>query len=154
MTVPPPLQIHGTCVVLAKIGVLLCGPSGSGKSDLALRLVDDGAQLVADDRVDLARRSGALWASAPAALAGRLEVRGIGIVRLDGRNGRCTKRARLGLVVDLVDRARIERLPDESSREFLGIAVPRIDLDPWTASAAAKLRLAAGLACQGKLFAH
>ena len=154
MTAPPLLQVHGTCVVLAKTGVLLCGPSGSGKSDLALRLVDDGASLVADDRVDIVRRAGALWASAPASLAGLLEVRGIGIVRLDGRAGRCAKRARLGLVVDLTDRARIERLPESATREFHGLGLPRIEIDPWTASAPAKLRLAAELARQGKLFAH
>ncbi len=153
MTAPPTSQVHGTCVVLAKIGVLLCGPSGCGKSDLALRLVDDGARLVADDRVDLVRRAGGLWASAPAALAGLLEVRGIGIVRLGGGMRRSAKRARLGLVVDLTDRTGVERLPDPATRAFLGIELPLVRIDAWAASAAAKLRLAAGLARQGKLFA-
>ncbi len=154
MTVPLTLQVHGTCVVLAEIGVLLCGPSGSGKSDLALRLVSDGARLVADDRVDLERREAAVWASPPGALVGRIEVRGIGIVQLEDVAGMCAERARLGLVVDLADRAAIERLPEPAARDLLGVRLPLLALDPFAASAAAKLRVAAGLARQGKLFAH
>lgn len=154
MTDPLTLQVHGTCVVLAEIGVLLCGPSGSGKSDLALRLVDGGARLVADDRVDLERRGNAIWATSPGKIAGLLEVRGIGIVHLDGVAGACADGAMLGLVVDLTDRAAIERLPEASSRSLLGIDLPCLQLDPWAVSAAAKLKIAAGLAHQGKLFAH
>ncbi|MBL8834557.1 MAG: HPr kinase/phosphatase C-terminal domain-containing protein [Rhodospirillales bacterium] len=154
MTDPLTLQVHGTCVVFAEIGVLLCGPSGSGKSDLALRLLDCGAQLVADDRVDLERRGDAIWATAPGKIAGLLEVRGIGIVHLDGVAGACADRAKLGLVVDLTDRAAIERLPEAAGRNLLGIDLPCLPFDPWAASAVAKLRVAAGLARQGKLFAH
>ncbi len=154
MTDPLTLQVHGTCVVLAEIGVLLCGPSGSGKSDLALRLVDGGARLVADDRVDLERRGKAIWATAPGKIAGLLEVRGIGIVQLDGVDGACADSAKLGLVVDLTDRTAIERLPEATTTALLGVKLPRLALDPWAASAVSKLRIAAGLARQGKLFAH
>jgi len=138
--------VHATSVALKLASgwraVLIRGPSGSGKSDLALRLIDGGgARLVADDQTRLMRRRGALLASAPAALAGLLEVRGIGIVRL-ARSQRIA-RAPLGLLVDLVPPARIERLPDGSSHErLLGIDVPRLELAPFEASAVAKLRLA------------
>ena len=154
MTDPLTLQVHGTCVVLAEIGVLLCGPSGSGKSDLALRLIDGGARLVADDRVDLERRGNAIWATAPGKIAGLLEVRGIGIVHLDGVAGAYADSAKLGLVVDLTDRTAIERLPEATTMALLGVKLPRLAFDPWAASAAAKLRVAAGLARQGKLFVH
>jgi serine kinase of HPr protein (carbohydrate metabolism regulator) len=83
-----------------------------------------------------------------------LEVRGIGIVHLDGVEGACADSVKLGLVVDLTDRTAIERLPEPAARDLLGVKVPRFALDPWAASAAAKLRLAAGLARQGKLSAH
>ncbi|MHA1114324.1 MAG: HPr kinase/phosphorylase, partial [Alphaproteobacteria bacterium] len=72
--------VHATCVSLWGAGILLRGPSGSGKSDLALRLIDGGAVLVADDQVSLELRDGGLFASPPAATAGKLEVRGVGIV--------------------------------------------------------------------------
>ena len=71
-------RIHGTCVARYGGGVLLLGESGAGKSDLALRLLDHGFILVADDQVEIDGHR----ASAPPALAGLLEVRGLGIVRL------------------------------------------------------------------------
>ena len=72
------MMVHATCVAIGDRAVLLCGPSGSGKSDLALRLIDGGAQLVADDQVVLRAEGGRIVARAPEALAGRMEVRGIG----------------------------------------------------------------------------
>ena len=75
-------QVHGTCVAVAGVGVLLRGPPGSGKSDLALRLIDRGAELVADDRVTLRREDDGIVASAPASLAGLIEVRGVGVARV------------------------------------------------------------------------
>jgi serine kinase of HPr protein (carbohydrate metabolism regulator) len=145
----PTIQVHATCVEIARVGVLLCGSSGSGKSDLALRLIDAGGRLVADDRVDLRKAGTTLWASAPAALAGLLEVRGVGIVR-----SAAVKRARLGLIVEMADRAEIERLPEARTRGFLGIELPLLGIDPFAASAAVKIRVAAKLARQGALFAH
>jgi serine kinase of HPr protein (carbohydrate metabolism regulator) len=158
------VQVHATCVEIARLGVLLCGASGSGKSDLALRAIASGARLVADDRVDLwqvgriqagriqdgtKRLRPIVWAQAPAALAGFLEVRGIGIVREPA-----VKRARVGLVIELVDKADIERLPLPRSRTLLGQTFPLLALDPFAASAVAKLFLAVKLVRRQALFAH
>jgi HPr kinase/phosphorylase len=75
-------NIHASCVALGGKGVLLLGPSGAGKSDLALRLIDGGARLVADDRCELFVRAGKLCARAPDSIAGLIEMRGIGIIAL------------------------------------------------------------------------
>ena len=89
----------------------------------------------------------------PAAIAGRLEVRGLGIVRLDA--DQCQPAgARVVLAVDLVDASAVERLPEAAKRGWLGVDLPLLALDPRQASAPAKLRLAASLARQGTLFAH
>lgn len=131
------MLIHATCVAMKGRGILLRGPSGAGKSDLALRLIDAGARLVADDQVSLVERKGRVLASAPAALAGRLEVRGIGIVTLDA-----AAEAPVALLADLVTPDRIERLPEPATEVFLDVPVPRISLAPFEASAIAKLHLA------------
>ena len=131
------IQVHGTCVELEGVACLLRGPPGSGKSDLALRLFDHGARLVADDQVVLRRAGDRVIASAPPDFAGAIEVRGIGVVRLEGTN-----EAPLGLVVDLVSAAEVERMPETGSCEYLGITVALIALAPFEASAAAKVRLA------------
>lgn len=78
-------NIHASCVAIGTHGVLLLGPSGSGKSDLALRLIDEGAKLVADDRTILFIKNGALHAKAPASIRSLLEIRGLGIVALPVR---------------------------------------------------------------------
>ncbi|MSP68420.1 MAG: serine/threonine protein kinase [Alphaproteobacteria bacterium] len=129
---------HATCVELAGIGVLLVGPSGCGKSDLALRLIDGGATLVADDQVALERRDGRLLARAPDRLAGLLEVRGLGILRLN-----CRDQAGVGLAVELVAAGAVERMRAPAARRFEGVAVPLVTLAPFEASACAKVRLAA-----------
>lgn len=122
-------------------GVLLLGPAGAGKSDLALRLIDDGAKLVADDCTELLRSGPALIArfpsGAPRTLRGRLEVRGIGIVPVAR-----AARVRLCLVVELRSGGTSERFPTGRSFARLGVDVPIVVLDPFTASAAAKVRLA------------
>jgi HPr kinase/phosphorylase len=133
-----PLQIHATCVADGDGAVLLRGASGAGKSDLAFRLIDRGMRLVADDRVDLRRAGGRLLAAAPATLRGLIELRGIGIVRLDA----IAAEAAVTLVVDLVPRAAVERLPDPAMAEYLGLSVPRLALDPFDASTPAKLAFA------------
>lgn len=138
---PQPTE-HATCILIGAKGVLLRGRPGAGKSDLALRLIEDGARLVADDRVCLAEREGVLVARAPEALAGVIEVNGIGLVRLDP--GACAAEAALALVVDLVPRGAVERLPEPATATLMGVDLPRIDLAPFEPSAPAKLRLAVG----------
>lgn len=74
--------IHASCVAIGGAAVLIEGRSGAGKSDLALRLIDRGAVLVSDDYTMLMRKGGKLLARAPANLAGKIEVRGIGIIEM------------------------------------------------------------------------
>ncbi len=133
--------VHGTVVEIEGAGVLFRGPSGSGKSDLALRLIDGGATLVADDRVILARRDGQLLAAAPETIAGRLEVRGLGIAKVPS-----TGPSPLRLVVDMARPEEVERLPKAAETVILGVALPVMHLAPFEASAPAKLRLALRLA--------
>jgi len=133
--------VHATCIAVDGVGVLLRGPSGSGKSDLALRLIDGGALLVADDRVRLSLGDGAeagrLIASAPAAIAGLLEVRGIGPLPAP-----CLGSAPVALVIDLKPGQEIERMPDPGCCAYLGQRLPLLQLDPFRPSAPAALRLA------------
>lgn len=136
-TLPFMQSVHATSVEIDGHAVLIRGPSGSGKSDLALRLIDGGAQLVADDQTQLSAEAGRLFAGAPAVLAGLLEVRGLGIVRLPHRD-----RVPLALVVDLVAPEAVERMPEPVFAALLGIMVPKVALAPFEASAAAKVRLA------------
>lgn len=132
-----PLLVHATAVALDGRAVLLRGPSGSGKSDLALRLIDAGARLVADDQSEVWREGDTVVVRAPAAIAGLIEVRGIGIVRLAA-----LERAPVALVADLVPAERVERLPERQSATLFGIALPLVAIAPFEASAVAKLRLA------------
>jgi HPr kinase/phosphorylase len=134
------ILVHGTCVALDGAAVLLRGPSGSGKSDLALRLIEAGAHLVADDQVVLTHRLGALIAAAPQVLAGRLEVRGVGIVAQPH-----VSEARVALVIDLVASAEVERMPERATVELIGMRLPLIKLNAFEASAVAKIRLALGM---------
>ena len=135
-------NLHGTCIALGESGVLLRGPAGAGKSDLALRLIEDGARLVADDRVEISRTGDIVMARAPAALAGLLEVRGLGIVRL--APDRVCAAVPLRLVVDLLPGADFNRLPPPQQADLLGLALDLIGIEPFTASAPAKVRIAAG----------
>lgn len=136
--------VHATCVALKEgrnwRGVLLRGPSGSGKSDLALRVIEAGGRLVADDQTHLARQGNDLIATAPPTLAGLIEARGVGIVRLP--KARLAARAPLGLLVDLVPSTKVERLPDPARETLLGIGLRVIALAPFEPSAVTKLRLA------------
>jgi serine kinase of HPr protein (carbohydrate metabolism regulator) len=131
------IRVHGTCIALDGEGVLLRGPSGSGKSDLALRLIDAGAVLVADDQTELRRRGDAVIASAAAAIAGKLELRGVGILSCAS-----LAEAPLRLVVDLVAPDAVERLPEPRSQSYLERGVPLLALAPFEASAPAKIRFA------------
>jgi serine kinase of HPr protein (carbohydrate metabolism regulator) len=131
------MTIHASCIAIDGLGVLLRGPSGSGKSDLALRLIDGGARLVADDRVVIMPRDGRLFASAPAVLAGKLEIRGLGIETLPA-----TPEAPVALIVDLVDAAAVERLPEPCTETIMNIRVARLAFAAFDASTPAKIRAA------------
>lgn len=134
-------HVHATAVALDTgghwRGVLLRGPAGSGKSDLALRLIDAGGRLVADDQCELSEHNGQVTVAAPARLAGLLEVRGLGIMRVPN-----LLQAELALLVDLAPAEHIMRLPEPERETVLGTSLPRLDLAPFEASAIAKLRLA------------
>jgi serine kinase of HPr protein (carbohydrate metabolism regulator) len=133
--------VHATTVALAGRAVLLRGAPGSGKSDLALRLVEEGAALVSDDQTRLSRRGAELWAAAPAPLKDMIEVRGIGIVRINALD-----EAPVALLIDLVGEAEMERLPEPQRESLLGVLLPRLKLNAAAASAPAKVRLALRLA--------
>ena len=139
--VSPPLLVHATAVAIATAGgpcaVLLRGASGSGKSDLALRLIDAGARLVADDQSELSRQGDAIIVRAPSVIAGLIEIRGIGIFRVD-----TVPEAPLALVADLKAPELIERLPPLATERIFDLDLPRIAVAPFEASAAAKVVLA------------
>ena len=134
------MRVHATAVAIGRHGVLLRGASGSGKSDLALRLIDAGGRLVADDQTHVARVGRALIATPPPALAGMIEARGVGIFTL--RRDQLLARAPVALLVDLVAPGRIERLPDLAHETLQDVELPRLDLAPFETSSVAKLRLA------------
>jgi HPr kinase/phosphorylase len=136
------IRVHGSCVAIDGRAVLLRGEPGSGKSDLALRLIDAGACLVADDQTELIRRGAAIMAAAPAAIAGRIEIRGVGILACPS-----IATARLRLVVDLVAADEVERLPEARSCVYLDRPIALLRLAPFEASTPAKIRV--GLAVAG-----
>jgi HPr kinase/phosphorylase len=138
------MLLHGSCVALSETGLLLLAPPGGGKSDLALRLIGRGARLVADDQVCLATQDRALHAEPPEALAGRLEVRGLGLLA-----GLPWTGARLGLVVELVPPEGVVRLPEPARWEALGVRLPRLALDGRRPSAP-DILLAAVAALEGR----
>ena len=113
--------LHATAVAIGGQGVLLLGRSGSGKSDLALRLMDRGAELVADDRVVAEARDGRLWLSAPPRLAGLIELRGLGV---HGVPFRACAMALLGFDLDSPP----ERLPAIQLRAIAGVSLPVLPL--------------------------
>ena len=129
-------NLHASTVALNGRAVLISGPSGSGKSDLALRLLDRGFVLVSDDRTIVRKEGSRLIASAPETIRGKLEVRGVGIVEMEHQRD-----VPIALVVELT--SDIQRLPDEGrERLILGSAIPLINVDAMTASAPSKVAVA------------
>jgi len=127
--------VHASCVAIGGRAVLISGASGRGKSDLALRLIDRGARLVSDDYTIVRPATGRLLASAPTRIAGKMEIRGVGIVDMAavGDMPVC-------LLVDL-DLAP-ERLPEPASRSIADIEIPVIGLAALEASATIKVESA------------
>ena len=132
------LLVHGTCIEVDGIGVLIIGEPGAGKSDVALRLLDAGARLVADDYLWLEASDGELVAAVPETIAGLLEVRGLGIVRHSYRDTSIVK-----LCVELVEPKDVPRLPPEGQTiSYEEIAIKHIRLAAFDASTVAKVKLA------------
>lgn len=129
--------INGTCIAIGDLGVFIRGPSGAGKSDLALRLIDAGARLVSDDYCEATVSAGTLIVSAPPTIAGKIEVRGYGIVELPALSS-----VSVTLVVDLTPESEIERMPDSCTCVIEGIPMRQLFVDARTPSAPAKVRLA------------
>ena len=128
--------VHASTVALDGRAALISGPSGSGKSDLALRLLDRGFTLVSDDQTIVRRDGDRLIATAPPNIAGKLEIRGIGIVEMERLSD-----VPVALIVELT--SDIQRLPDDSrERPILGVRLPLISIDAMTASAPSKVALA------------
>jgi serine kinase of HPr protein (carbohydrate metabolism regulator) len=129
-------SLHASTVALDGRAVLISGPSGSGKSDLTLRLIDRGFTLVSDDQTIVRRDGDRLIASAPPTIAGKLEIRGIGIVEMEA-----AKDVPVALLVELT--SDIQRMPDDSrERPILGVRLPLVTIDAMAASAPSKVAVA------------
>ena len=128
-----PNPLHATSVMIGGRVLLLIGTSGRGKSDLALRLIDRGALLLSDDYTALVARNGTLYASPPAAIAGRREIRGVGIVEMAFAG-----EGPVALMLDLDNVP--ERLPHEplAMTEYCGVAIPTLAIAALEASAPIK----------------
>ena len=128
--------LHASTVATDGRAVLITGQSGSGKSDLALRLLDRGFSLVSDDQTIVKKAGDRLLATAPPTISGKLEIRGIGIVELDS-----VADVPIALIVELT--TDIMRMPDDSrERVILGVPVPLVSIDAMTVSAASKVAFA------------
>jgi serine kinase of HPr protein (carbohydrate metabolism regulator) len=138
-----PGTIHATAVSVAGAGVLLVGRPGSGKSDLALRLIDRGAILIADDRVITTGKGGRLWLSAPPTITGLLEVRGVGLLPMPTVNN-----VEALCIFDLD--VGPERLPEPATRAIDGANLPLLALSPFESSAPLKIELAVAVFLRGR----
>jgi serine kinase of HPr protein (carbohydrate metabolism regulator) len=132
-------NLHASTVAIGGRAVMISGPSGSGKSDLALRLIDRGFALVSDDRTIVSKDGDGLTATSPETIRGKLEIRGIGIVAMPS-----VENVPLAMIVELT--SELTRLPDDDrQRLILGVSIPLISVDAQTASAAAKVVIALNL---------
>ena len=128
-------RIHSTSVVIDDNGVLILGDSGSGKSDLALRLIDNGATLISDDISICRKNSNNIYLYCPPEIKGLLEVRDIGVITVP-----FVEKIKLRLVVNLKSNNN-ERFPKESSFRILGIKIPIINIEGKNSSAVAKIKV-------------
>ncbi|MEO9469395.1 HPr kinase/phosphatase C-terminal domain-containing protein [Parasphingorhabdus sp.] len=127
---------HATGVAIGGHGLMICGPSGSGKSDLALRLIDRGAILVSDDIVSLSVHDRTILMDSPAAIRGKIELRSLGILEMP-----CVRQVPLSLKIDL--KAKPERFPVDNQKEtILGLSVRRVALCAFEPSTPIKVEMA------------
>ncbi|MBL4739473.1 MAG: HPr kinase/phosphatase C-terminal domain-containing protein [Sneathiella sp.] len=132
------IKVHASVVAINGQAVMLRGPSGSGKSDLSLRLIDEGAELVSDDYVELYPQKSHIIVKAPPPIQGLMEVRGLGLMKLPFRPN-----APLSIVFDLVLQKNIDRLPARDTLFFAdGIGVPLLRIEGLAPSSPAKIRIA------------
>ena len=129
-------NIYASCVAFGDDGVLILGESGSGKSDLALRLINDGAKLVADDRCEVFNQNQILIAKAPETIKGLIEARGIGIIKLEYQ-----EQAEIKLVIRLSTQDKIQRLPEIKTSKICDIDIKEFLLYPFEVSTTAKIKL-------------
>ena len=132
-------QFYATAVTYCGFGILIRGPSGSGKSDLALRLIDDGAGLVADDQVVIKAVGQELYLSPPDSLSGLIEVRGVGVIKIE-----YFRDIRLCLIVELDPRNEIQRIPKIKEELIKKIPVPVINMYAFESSVLAKIKIILG----------
>ena len=132
-------QFFATAVTYCGFGVLIRGPSGSGKSDLALRLIDDGAGLIADDQVVIKSVGQKLFLSPPDSLLGLIEVRGIGVIKIA-----YVRDIRLCLIIELDPSNEIQRIPTIEEELIKNIPVPVISMDAFESSVLAKIKIILG----------
>ena len=134
-------QIHATAIAVDEQGILFRGPSGAGKSDLALRMIEQGSQLISDDRVELIKKGKELLAFAPNTIEGLLEIRHVGIIKLQNLEATPIK-----MVVDLVSPEKLERMPEPQNTTIEGVELPLVRLSAFEHSAPAKVSLSLAIA--------
>ena len=127
--------MYASCVEFMKAGLLICGPTGSGKSDLCLRLIDAGAKLVSDDQTIVENCNGKLIAGAPDSIKGMLEIREIGIVETP-----FIDKTEIRLKLDLQSFVKIDRMPEMRTESIENVAIPVFCLDAFSVSAVIKIK--------------
>ena len=133
-------NIYASCIKLKNKGVLFIGDSGSGKSDISLRLIcEHNALLIADDRTDITIKKSNIIASSPKTLKGLLEVRGVGIIKIKHYN-----KVKIDLIV-LLTKDKLERIPEKTYYDLCGIKIRSITINPFENSAPAKVLAALSL---------
>lgn len=130
------VNIHATAVFYQGSGVLIRGPSGSGKSDLAIRLIEDGANLIADDYVRIDTDVDKILLSAPKNIAGLIEVRGIGVINMES-----IKDVPLRVIFDLKPTSSINRMPENLNEIIEGISIPVVEISAFECSVLSKIKI-------------